>query len=305
MTRKRNAGYSSKGFSYAEQSQAADCIICTRERPSRADLRILQVIEGLTYQPGVPTARILLDIISEHRGRTPIRYRVIHRGKTKATLRKYSLEATTPEQRLLNRTYQERLEPNPKDPDSILFHQRTNCSDISPEGLVISLAGPGSCFTQLGASLDLSPELGERGPDPVFTSYIIPPQESEAIQPRERAICRLELELGERTYERLVRDGSGFSVDSHKRLMRDIEAYELEDAPEELRDLYKGTVQRKDCLLAPEKYDIVVFQNLGRRVRVRPSSFNVTPGPLPDRALKEEVLWFFGNDEFYLELEYV
>jgi len=286
----------------------SDCVICTKGEPTQSGLRILQVTEALSFHPGAWTVDILLDFVYKHDGDDPVTLRVIHRGSTTATLHQFSLEATEDERhKILLALYAGRFKKGEPLSNTIYFHPRVNCYGVDPEGIPVSILGPGKCFQGIDDGYELSPEIGGAGTDPMFTSYLLPPRGSQPIPPGESGVFRLRLKIGQETYRRLVGDGTNFSVDSYTRLMRNMEAYDLAHADLRIRSLYLTRVKPPGATIEPEAYDIVVFNGsgLGQPVIVKSGSISITPATPTEKHLKKKVLWFLGQPgEFYLKLGY-
>jgi len=282
---------------------AADCVICTRESAAAESPEILQIIEGLSYHPEIPTVRILLLFIVKNRGASVARFRIVHRGGVTATLEPFSFQPTEERRQLINKLYANRITASGDDSAAAHFFQRVNCLWIDHEPINVSLNGPGECFRTQKEPITLVPDSPQCDEPPAFTSYMIPPAELEGIAPGECTAFIVTLELTRESYARLV--DHTFSVDSYARLMRDIETCDITKAGKETRDFYDTHIRSRDMVIAPMTYDIVIFQDLGERVDVRSGSINITPVRSEDRALADRVLWFFGHpDEFYLVLSY-
>ena len=119
----------------------------------------------------------------------------------------------------------------------------------------------------------------------------------------EKSVFTVSATINPKTYERLV--GDRFSVDSYTRLKRDIEADDLNGADERTVDFYNANIRPDKAVIAPQAYDIVIFQKLGHPVQVKSESIKITPGHPANEQLAKEVLWFFGQpEEFFLNLSY-
>lgn len=291
------------------QRISADCVICTREEPNQTGLEILHITEGMSFHPKEETARVHLDIISRNSGDLPLRYRVIHPGKTKASLQKFAFEGTEdPRIGILASLYADRIKSDDKTPETIQFYKRVNCLGIDSDCTKVSPAGPKGCFEEGVNKIQLSPEIEDaQQEDTPFTSYIIPPLEKLAILPGETDICTIKLEMSNTSYRRLVGDGNRISVDSYARLMRAIEAYDLSTKPNDpLRNLYRTHVKAEGAIIEPNEYDIVVFQELGQAMELESGNIRITPVPFTNVEPSSKVLWFFGQSggEFCLNLAY-
>ena len=291
--------------SRAYGSAAGDCAIFTKETPKQCGPKIVQVIESISYHPSDRTVRILFDIVTRHTGKEPVRFRLVHRGRTEASLHRLPAGAEDPRQEVLNGLYVDRIKFDEAKPNTMLLHQRNNGVGYQPEPIEVSLSGPGAIFDKTAGPITLKAEIESEEADPMFMSYIIPP-DPLAIQPGETAVCRVELALVGKSYERFVEDPPSFSVECDSRLMADMEAFELDRSEGKLRELYIKNIQPKNCILSPQAYDVVVFQGVGgcARVSLQRSSFGYTPGPVPSAELAKRAVWCFGDPGFYLEFLY-
>ncbi|MHC4478765.1 MAG: hypothetical protein ACYTEL_24295 [Planctomycetota bacterium] len=282
-------------------------MICGKEAPEQSGLTIIHVTEGLSFYPDRQTVKMHVVIISKHEGKKDARYRVIHRGKTTAQLKKFTLKDPENEWlRLLGTVFRDRVKEKPGDSDKVICHRRVNCFGIDARGIEVSVAGPGRCFDKPGDAIPLSPEIEDPRQHVPFTSYVIPPLDATAIQPGETAICTVDLEISGPTYTRLVGVGSDISVDGYARLMRDIETYDLPgEGNEKYEELYHNTVKAKNMIIEPREYDIVIFQSIGQAVELKSGSISTSPARLPDEALSGKVLSFYGEgSEFCLRFAY-
>jgi hypothetical protein len=215
----------------------------------------------------------------------------------------FTLDSDEPSDRILRELYVDRIQRSEDDPKTIRFHKRINCLGLDSNAIVVSLAGPGSCFSSRVDGIHLTPELLDDSGDPAYTSYLIPSRDRDPISAGECTIFKVSAKLHQQTYERLVADR--FSVDSYTRLKRDIETQDLEYAGQEAKNFYNEYIKPQGAIVAPEAYDIVIFQTLGHRVEVRSESIRITPGRPPSAHLSNQVLWFFGQpEEFFLNLSY-
>jgi len=285
----------------------SDCIICAKEDPRQSGPNIFHVMEALSFHPNEQTVKMYINVISNHEGDTPVRYRVIHRCKTTAYLRKFTFDdPDDPRPAILSELYADRFKNNPDDPQTAIFHRRVNCFGIDPNGVIVSLAGPGRCFEEIGDEVPLDSEIEDLREDVPFTSYLIPPLEAPEIKPGETAICTLKLEIARETYKKLVGVGSDISVDSYARLMRDIETYDLPGSGnKKFEELYRTNIKAKGAIIKPLEYDIVIFQEIGQSIKLKSGSISTTPVRLSDESLSEKVLSFYGEgSEFCLRFAY-
>ena len=288
-----------------ERVRRADCVICTREKPGADAPRILQIIEGLTYHKGARCVDIALVFVVHNPSTQHVRFRVLHRGSVDGWLQPFSLEPPTDQMRILTQLYAGRIKENPRDPGSVLFHQRVNCLFTDPEPLPVSLAGPGGCFAGGKGVIRLNAVPRDVTSPRAFTSYTIPPDGCSLMQPGERSVFVLSLQVPAESYEQFVTKGGTFSVDSWLRLKREIEAIDLPRADAQEQQFYREQIAPAEAILHPDAYDIVIFQELGDRVHVDSGSIHITPVRPANEALARKVLWFFGHpQEFYLELSY-
>jgi hypothetical protein len=292
---------------------SSDCIICAREYPEEAGkedskeprLEVLQVIEGLAYHPEVPTVEIVFIFVVQNSRPGPSRLRVVHRGGVDSSLQPFTLESNLPQDRILRGLYADRIKRNDDVPGTIRFYKRINCLGRDLEPVVVSLAGPGSCFSRSKDAISLTPEVSDAAENPAYTSYLIPPADYDPMPAEERCIFTLCTTLHKETYERLVTDR--FSVDSYTRLKRDIETQDLPHADQRAKDFYDRYIRPEHAIIAPQAYDIVIFQKLGGPVEVKSESIRITAGRPANGELSDEVLWFFGqpeDEEFLLILSY-
>jgi len=283
----------------------SDCVICVKEHPAKekAGLEVLQVIEGLAYHPEVPTVEIVFIFVVQNSGLSPTRLRVVHRGGVDSSFQPFTLESNLPRDGILRELYADRIKRNDDVPGTIRFHKRINCLGLDPEPLEVSLAGPGSCFSRSKDAISLTSEVMDAGESPAYTSYLIPPTDHDPMPAGECCIFTLCSTLHRETYKRLVKDR--FSVDSYTRLKRDIETQDWPNADEKAKDFYNKHIRPQDAVIAPQAYDIVIFQNLGHPVEVKSESIRITPGRPANQELSDQVLWFFGQpEEFFLILGY-
>lgn len=294
---------------YWPKVEGGDCVICAKEEPKQSGLKILHITEGLSYHPGEQTVRVYINLISKHEGDAPVRFRVIHRYNTVARLKKFRLidpHDRRPE--ILSKILAERLTEVPDNPEVVIFHKRVNCFGTDPNGVEVSLAGPGRCLEQIDDQ-PLDSEIEEPREDVPFSSYLIPPLGARKIEPGETAICTLELEMTGHTYEKRIKDGSDISVDSYARLMRDIKTYDLpRQGNDKFKELYNTKIEpkSKSAIIPPDEYDIIIFQEeLGQSVELKSGSISITPVRLPDEALSGKALLFYGEgSEFSLRFAY-
>jgi hypothetical protein len=281
-----------------------DCVIFTTDPPSRRGLKVLQVIERLTYYREEEKVDIVLDVFTKHDGDKPLRYRVVHRGWATATLHAFQVGKTGDEkQRIFSQLYADRINKNPSDPQTLLFFPRVNCFGTSQEATTVSLLGPGGCFEQLEDGITLDPEI-PTGPGAAFTSFLLPPPGCSEIMPGECAVCRITLSLPKETYRRFVASDQ-FTVESYSRLLRCIETYDLQHADKAQVDLYDRSMRSREAVIKPERYDIVIHQHPGGVVVAERGSTSITPARIHDEQLAEKVLWFFGEPaEFNLKLRF-
>lgn len=292
---------------YAPRAGGSDCIICTNEKLEKSGLEILHITEGLSYHPQKQIVRILINLIFYHKGNTPTRFRVIHRGKTTASLQKFAFDdPNDPRSAILSQLCNKRLKKSSDNHERVIFHKRVNCFGIDPKGIEVSLAGPGGCFEKTSEEIILTSEIEDPRENIPFSSYLIPPLDVREIKPNETAICTIKLEIAGETYMHLVGNGSDISVDGHRRLMRDIETYDLPDQYNKaFEELYFSKVKPKKAIIQPHEYDIVIFQKLGQSIVLKSGSISTIPVRLTDEELSEKVLWYFGEGcEFCLRFAY-
>jgi len=287
-----------------EPQDRTDCVIFTTDPPSRRGLRVLQVVERLTYYREKEKVDIVLDVFTKHEGDKPLRYRIVHRGWVTATLQAFRVGKQGDErQKVFSQLYADRINRNPSDPQTVLFFPRVNCFGTSQRATTVSLLGPGRCFEQLDNGTTLNPEI-PTGPGAAFTSFLLPPPGCNEIMPGECAVCRIALSLPGETYRRFV-VSDRFTVESYSRLLRCIETYDLQHADEAQIDLYETSMRSRDAVIKPERYDIVIHQHPGGEVVAEGGSISITPARIRDEQLAKKVLWFFGEPtEFNLKLRF-
>lgn len=291
-----------------------DCIVCVRQEPGGPGLDVLQVIEGLAHHRVDERVDIPMLMAVRNPGTTRVAMRVVHRAFVKASLKRFRFRAPCSaakdgwedrdpyKKRLMSvmrSLYAGRLRKNPDKPGTALFHARVNCLRARQEAEVLSLDGPGGCFSKQD-EVDLSPEF-DQGEVPSFCSYLLPP-----VEPGQGELFVLWLTLEGDSYRRLVGDGRLFTVDSYSRLLRQIKAFDVPEAPDEGKKLHRDHVQPDQAIIAPAAYDIVIFQgNLGDPIAVEAGSICILQVQPEDEHLAEKVLWFYGQpEEFYLVLRY-
>ena len=289
-----------------------DCVICTRERPSDIPaLEILQVIESIAFCRESSCKKIWVDIISHHkgsRGGPPLRYRVIHPGRVLGHLCRFAGDPADPRQGLLDRLYVDRIRLDSETPRKVLFHRRLNCVGVGPKPEEVSLDGPGSCFRETDEPIELHSEVGGDKGHSIFSSYVVPPPAMSAIQPGEVSICRLELTMAPESYDVRIGNRERFAIESHARMMQDFETYELPSCKDDkIRRFYEVNVKAEGAIVVPKAYDIVIFQQLkgASAVCPTPNNYGIVPAHVPDPGLAGKLLWFFGREDFYLELGYI
>lgn len=287
----------------------SDCVIITEEEPGPTGIRILHAIESLAYRPHGGDQKVLIwvDFVLVHEGTKPARIRIVHRGKTGASLVKFSLGGgNDPRQRILRELYADWIEPTSD--GKLDFYERVNCYGRAPTPIRLSTAGPGDCFADGQVEMPLTAEIESPHPYQAYSSYLIPPRASrKKIQPGEKVIWRVRIDIAGESYRHLVRDGSEISVDSYTRLLRDIENVDLPNEKDErLIEHFHSKIQRDSAVICPKAYDIVIFQQeeIGQPVELKSGSISITPARI-GKELAGKVLWFLGQpDEFYLKFRY-
>jgi hypothetical protein len=298
----------SKQAKSSNNTISSDCVIFAKEKPSDTGVEILHVSEGISYHPDDHCVKIHFTIISRNSGTKPVRFRVIHRGKTTACLQKFSFSDTgDPRRKILSSLFDKWIKKNPDDDETVFFHKRVNCVGVDPEPVIVSLSGPGRCFEKMELQqLPLTPEIQEMYGHPSFSSYLIPPRDYSEMKPDEITIWTMKLKIEEESYLRFVNDGSEINVNSYTRLMRDIETYDLpNEKNKQLIRLYEDFISSKNSTIEPTEYDIVIFQQLGQSLILRSNSISATPVcPSPSISEKEAICFFGQPKEFSLRLSY-
>jgi hypothetical protein len=298
MKRYENAILSCKTTQYQTSKCASDCVICTKEAPDSPGVKIEQVIEGLVYHRRGKRGEILLLFLIHNPNRNPTAFRIVHRGNVSAELRPFSFSFESEALETIKSLYSERIREKKGDPQTALFHKRINCLSASLEPVEASLLGPSRCFENGHRSIPLDRDFPASSA-PSFSSFLVP-----ALDPGERVLFTVSIDMDINPY--LPDDPPFFSVDSYTRLVRDILAYDVPNATPQGRDLFLRSIEPKQYHLAPDAYDIVIFQQLGDPVVVSSESICIVRVRPDNEELAAKVLWFFGKpvDEFYMVLSY-
>lgn len=281
-------------------ADTSDCIICAREHPDGPDLKVDQVIEGLAHRR--EEERVEIPILLNVRNPdddVPAVMRVVHRTFVTARLQRFRFDSENPLLSTMRDLYAGRLRPRSEDPSTAFFHRRINCLRATPEPDIVGLNGPGGCFEGKD-EVELTPEF-DQGDEPSFSSFLLPP-----VAPRRRELFVLWLTLEGESYRQLVGDGRLFTVDSYSRLLRQLKTFDVPNAPEAGKKIYRDYIEPPAAIIAPAAYDIVIFQgDLGDPIAVEAGSICILPVQPENKQLAENVLWFYGQPkEFYLVLRY-
>lgn len=291
-----------------------DCIVCVRQDPNGPALEVRQVIEGLSYHRADERVDIPILMAVRNPGDTPVAMRVVHRAHVKASLKQFCFRAEDSGSKkgwedkdpfkkrlmdIMRDLYAGRLRENPDKPATALFHPRVNCLRAQQEPEVLSLNGPSGCFSDR-EEFDLSAEFAQ-GAKPSFSSYVLPP-----VAPGQGELFVLWLTVEGESYRRLVGERRLFTVDSHSRLLRQIKAFDVPDAPDEGKKIYCEHIEPIQAIIAPSAYDIVIFQgDLGDPIAIEAGSICILQVQPEDKRLSKKALWFYGQpEEFYLVLRY-
>ena len=286
--------------------EGSDCIVCAKDNEG-TNIEILHITEGLSFHPSQETVKVLFNVLLKNYDNKPGRFRFLHKGGTKVTLNKFVFsDQLDPRTNVISHLYQERMQMEPDIENSLRFYKRINCLGVDQNYLLVSLNGPGNCFNGNSDSIPLLPEIDSLPKNPLYTSYLVPSLDSNPIEPGETSICTIKLELSKESYATLVADGSDLSVDSYKRIKRDIEGGLLhQQSGLRIEQHYNTFFKPKKTTLIPKEYDIVIFNEIGQRVEYKSGSINATPVPMKGNSLEEKVLWYYGQpDEFCLKLSY-
>lgn len=291
-----------------------DCIVCVKQHPDGLGLEVRQVVEGLAHHRNRRRVDIPILIAVRNPHDVPVAMRVVHRAFVKASLKQFRFrsagsaakegwEDRDPSKKqlmsVMRALYAGRLREDPDKPGTAIFHARMNCLRALPEAETFSLDGPGGCFSERD-EVDLSPEF-DQGEAPSFCSYMLP-----HVEPGQGELFVLWLTLEGDSYERLIGDGRLFTVDSYSRLLRQIKAFDVPEAPDDGKRVYRDHIQPQGAIIAPAAYDIVIFQgNLGDPMVIEAGSVCILQVQPEDVRLSEKVLWFYGQpEEFYLVLRH-
>jgi hypothetical protein len=291
-----------------------DCVVCVKQDPDGPALEVSQVIEGMAHHRDLDRVDIPILMAVRNPGDVPVAMRIVHRAFVKASLKRFRFRPEGPSGKkgweekdpykqqlmdVLRGLYAARLREDPENPRTALFYRRVNCLGTQQEPETLSLDGPDGCFLQED-EFDPPPQF-DQGETPSFCSYMLPP-----VAPRQADLFVLWLTLEGPSYQRLVRQGGMFTVDSHSRLLRQIKAFDVDLASENGRDFYCRHVAPRQAIISPAAYDIVIFQgDMGDPIAVEAGSICILQVQPEDKSLDSKVLWFFGQpEEFYLVLRY-
>jgi len=291
-----------------------DCIVCVKPRLEDPALQVLQVVEGLAHHRNRRRVDIPILIAVRNPHDVPVAMRVVHRAFVKASLKRFRFRPAGSTAKdgwedrdrykkqlmsVMRDLYAGRLREDPDKPETAIFHARMNCLRARQEAEEYSLNGPGGCFSDRD-EFDLSPEF-DQGDVPSFCSYMLPP-----VEPGWGELFVLWLTLEGGSYERLIGDGRLFTVDSYSRLLRQIKAFDVPEASDKGKQVYRDHIQPQEAIIAPDAYDIVIFQgNLGDPMVIETGSVCILQVQPEDEQLAKKVLWFYGQpEEFYLVLRH-
>ncbi|MBN1974501.1 MAG: hypothetical protein JW787_12755 [Sedimentisphaerales bacterium] len=298
MNQKNNTHLNTTNHKKYSCNCGSDCIVLTSEWPTCPSLIARQVTEGLVFKNEDREVYITLILFLENPYTIPMRARVVHRGDVQGWLEPFDFETENEALNLLNRLYSDRIIQNTNDDKSILFYPRVNCLSIAQQPIEYSIAGPEGCFMNEQHKIDLKPE-NHRGKEPSFTSFLLPP-----LAPKAKDMFVLNLKFDGATYDYLIGQQPWLSVSSYTRLLNEIATFDTVYATREAKELFYTHIQPNKAHIAPEAYDIVLFQTLGTPVEVMDGSICIIPVRHSDRKLAKEMLWFYGkpSSDFYLEL---
>jgi len=297
-----------------------DCIICVKAQPDGEALKVIQIVEGMSHRRKNERVDIPFLMVVHNPHDKPVAMRVIHRGFVTAFLNRFyfpgddfaaenNWENRDPNKRkmmdVFRKLYAKRLRRKNGKSETAVFEPRVNCPELKQVTRKLSLDGPGGCFLEENEDeLDLR-WYSDRDPDfskgptetPAYCSYLLPP-----VSPGKTELFVLWLAFDGASYQHLIGPDGVFTVDSHARLRRQIEASDLVHASAEGREFHR-LYMSDHSIITPAAYDIVVFKGeLGDNISVETGSICVLPAQ-PEGDLAKQVLWFYGQpEEFYLVL---
>lgn len=266
---------------------------------------IPQVVESLVFDFDAGVAHVWADVFFWCPPGPPAQFRVFHPGRVTGQLQRFSMALDDPRQHLLNKLYAGRIGEDTQDAAYVLFHRRTNCVGKAETADRVSLAGPGRCFARGPGAVPLQNEMEGIPGRAAFSSFVVPPNQCEEAEDGDLTIFRLELTVEGQDFVHLVSSRAAFRVNSHARMMDDIETLELPECDPQYRTFYRTHVKPGGTLIVPEFYDIVIFQRVpnASAVRLAPETQNlgIVSAPVPE-DVAGQALWFFGRDDFFIEL---
>ena len=291
-----------------------DCIICVKERPDGPALEVLQVVEGMSHRREAKRVEIPILMVVRNPHKEAAAMWVVHRAEVTASLKRFRLPDENssgvegweerdshkkPLMDMVRSLYAGRLCDNPGEPGTALFWCRENCLGVAQTATKLSLKGPSGCFDKTD-EIPLDPKF-QQGERPSYCSFLLP-----SVAAGQTDIFVLWLTLEGESYQRLIGDRGVFTVDSYTRLLRQIEAFDLEDATDEGNEFHRQHMEPDGAIIAPAAYDIVIFQGeLGTPISVETGSICILQVQPEDKLLAEQVLWFYSQpEEFYLVLRY-
>jgi len=287
-----------------------DCVICLREKPGGDALNVIQVIEGMSHDRKKKRVDIPLLMVVHNPHDTAVAMRIVHRAFVTASLKRFHFDSSGGENwedhdprkkqmmDVLRGLYAGRLWRHEKT-GIPLFLRRINCLGLRQKADELSLEGFNKYFTEKG-EYDLEPEFPQ-DKTPSYCSYLLP-----TVAPKQIELFVIWLTFDGESYERLIGDNGIFTVDSYTRLLRQIKAFDLDLASPEGRKFYHNHIESDNSIIAPDAYDIVIFQgDQDAPIAVEAGSICILQVQSDKEHLSKQSLWFYGQpEEFYLILRY-
>jgi len=281
-------------------------VILARHEPQETGLSVPYLMEAFDFNPAEERLGMCLDIVAEHRGRKPARYRVLHRGRTEAWMHGFTLDGADELTEALAEYYARehtindvprRLFAESAEPGKVLFRRPVMTIVLSEEAVPVSIL-PG----QNTEAVELRPEM-ETGPDQLLTSYVIPAEGQAPIEPGQIALCRLRVDLKPESYRSIIGHGDRLELESAVRHLDDIRASEpmglkQDKTADEIKEFLRENVPR-ESLITPCYQDTLLLKS---QVSVRPESFGACPMQRSYEIPRSKALIYRGGEDWFLEI---
>lgn len=260
-----------------------------------------------------------LDFVVQNIGEAPARLGVMMRGRTEASMERFSLAGDNLAN-LLGSFYADYsefplLSVWPGNAEQVQFHRIVNMVGRDYKKEAATILSPNGTTQDNSRSIPLKPEA-IIGHDQTFTSYLIPGPENDVLAPGQMYVCRMRVMLSPASYTRLIaepnaqnKDYAFVSLCSRNRVLDDICVYDFGgqtgvpvlEGQEPLKNMftekYKGG---HDSVVLPSYQDWFLLR---AQVCRSPGAYGMTPAVIHSETLRETVEVYRHTEDGFLKVQ--